>query len=200
MSKESRKLAKIEPTFEQDIPKAQKKLEELILYIAAKCQNDPNFGATKLNKILYYSDFYNYANHGVGITGSEYMKLEYGPAPKRLLPVSRKMKINGDIAIQEISLSTAYKQKRVVALRDPDLSVFSADEINTVHMIIDAFKSKNAKDVSDLSHGRAWRIAGLKESIPYESFWISDEDITQSDRAITDQMVKRGELCLTGAR
>jgi hypothetical protein len=200
MSKDDAKKVKITPTFEQNISKAQKKLEELILYIAAKCQNDPNFGATKLNKILYFSDFYHYGNHGKGITGIEYMKLDHGPAPKKLLPVSRRMQKNGDIAVQEISLSSDHKQKRVVALRDADLSVFSAEEINTVHMILDALKFKNAKDVSNLSHGRAWRIAGLQESIPYESFWISDENITPCDKDITDQMIKRGDLCLNGVR
>jgi len=33
------------------------KFRELILYIARKSEDDPKFGAVKLNKILFFSDF-----------------------------------------------------------------------------------------------------------------------------------------------
>ena len=44
------------------------RLLELILYVAEKCQDDPKFGATKLNKILWWADFLAYAQHGTPIT------------------------------------------------------------------------------------------------------------------------------------
>jgi hypothetical protein len=34
-----------------------KKLQELILYVAKMSEGDPAFGAIKLNKLLFYSDF-----------------------------------------------------------------------------------------------------------------------------------------------
>jgi len=37
----------------------ERKFKELILYVADKCSDDPDFGAVKLNKILFYSDFYS---------------------------------------------------------------------------------------------------------------------------------------------
>ena len=36
---------------------ATDKFRELILYIAQESEGDPNFGATKLNKILFFCDF-----------------------------------------------------------------------------------------------------------------------------------------------
>jgi hypothetical protein len=47
-SKETVKL-----TYKFDEYNSDERLQELILYIAEKCEEDPTFGATKLNKILY---------------------------------------------------------------------------------------------------------------------------------------------------
>ena len=69
----------------------EQKLRELILLIARSSERDEHFGATKLNKILFYSDFWAYRKLGRSITGEVYRKLEHGPAPKRLLPVVRRM-------------------------------------------------------------------------------------------------------------
>src|SRR6266540_3889807 len=52
------------------------KLKELILYVADRSRDDLNFGAVKLNKILYYADFYAYRRLGHPITGAEYQKLQ----------------------------------------------------------------------------------------------------------------------------
>ena len=46
------------------------KLRELILYVAERCENDPDFGALKLNKILFNADFIAYALTGKAITGA----------------------------------------------------------------------------------------------------------------------------------
>ena len=67
------------------------KLKELMLYVVEKSETDPTFGAIKLNKILFFSDFLMYWKTGKSITGQEYMKLERGPAPRRLLPVQKEL-------------------------------------------------------------------------------------------------------------
>src|SRR5438067_8225208 len=94
-----------------------RKLAELILYISQKCANDPTFGATKLNKILCYSDFVFYAYHHRGITNVEYQKLPNGPAPRRLIPVRDKLIKNGDLALQAVVLKSGETQKRTVNVR-----------------------------------------------------------------------------------
>ena len=67
----------------------EEKLSELILYISQKCATDPKFGAVKLNKILYLSDFLAFGNWGEPITGVEYQHLSHltqlSTTPLRLL-------------------------------------------------------------------------------------------------------------------
>src|SRR5438034_11290020 len=93
------------------------RFRELVLYICEKCAADPKFGATKLNKILYFADFLAYAEFGEPITGVEYQKIANGPAPRRLLPIREEMIKAGDLAIQRIKLVTGRFQERPVNLR-----------------------------------------------------------------------------------
>ena len=73
------------------------------------------------------------------------------------------------------------EQQRLVALRDPDLSLFSGEEIALVDQVIEYLRGKSAKEVSELSHNRAWWVAKLGGSIPYEAAFISDENPNERD-------------------
>ena len=105
------------------------KFRELVLYVSQKCAFDPTFGATKLNKILFYSDFFAFAKSGTAITGVEYQRLRNGPAPRKLLPIREQMIKEGILGMQEIPLKTGKVQKRTVSLRQPNLRIFTGDEI-----------------------------------------------------------------------
>jgi hypothetical protein len=59
----SLKLMAAHPTLSFRELHPDKRLGELMLYIAKKSQFDQNFGSTKLNKILFYADFVSYATH-----------------------------------------------------------------------------------------------------------------------------------------
>ncbi len=111
------------------------KLRELILYVADRCGCDDAFGATKLNKILFYSDFLAYLYLGKAITGQEYQALEHGPAPRRLLPIQGAMEAQGE-ALVAVKKFFNWKQKRTIALREPDLDSFSVEEVALVDELI----------------------------------------------------------------
>lgn len=144
------------------------RLSEMMLYVAKKSQNDPSFGATKLNKILFFADFCSYEHRGRPITGAEYMKLDKGPVPRRLLAVKAKLTSTNQAEEKQVACAR-YSQKRLVPLREPNLNGFSPEDIAYVDKVISCLRDANASDVSDLSHNRIWRIAGTKETIPYLS-------------------------------
>lgn len=156
------------------------KFAELVLYIADQSVDDPNFGGTKLNKILYFSDVLAYAKLGAPVTGAAYQKLKFGPAPRGLLPVRDELEAKGDLAVAP---KAAYTPQRVVALRKPNLSLFSAEEISLVDHVMKAFSGVGARRVSDFSHEFCgWQVAQTGEDIPYESFfWGAPEDTTAED-------------------
>jgi hypothetical protein len=170
----------------------ESKFRELVLYVAEKCADDLSFGATKLNKILFYADFRAYAILGRPITGAEYQKLEYGPAPRRLIPIRDRMVKAGELATQEIRLPSGISQKRPVNLRLPDLSLFTAEEISIVDDVIRELRGQGAETVSTRSHEMVgWIVAKLGETIPYETVFVSNEPLSQEEIARGRELAQR---------
>lgn len=151
------------------------KFKELVLYVAWKSESDEKFGALKLNKILFYSDFWAYGRYGKTITGATYQHLKMGPAPKALPPARRELEESGAAVVR----NTDYygkKQNRLVPLRRPDLSLFRAEEIALVDEVIAKLWNKNGMEVSELSHLEVgWQITDMQEQIPYSTVFVSDE-------------------------
>jgi hypothetical protein len=161
---------------------SDQKLGELILYISKKSVNDPDFGAVKLNKILYFSDFFAYGNWGKAITGAEYQHLRLGPAPRRLLPVRAQLEKDGALARQNVQLIGERKQVRTVNLREPNLDLFTAREISLVDDVIEQLAGRNADDVSELSHREVgWKSTREGETIPYGTIFLSDRPPTEAE-------------------
>jgi hypothetical protein len=144
------------------------------------------FGAVKLNKILYFSDFLAFGVTGKPITGFEYQKLPNGPAPRRLVPVREKMIKARELGIQEIALKTGRPQQRTVNLREPDLALFTAAQISIVDKVIEALRDKDADTASELSHLMVgWQAVNDGETIPYETIFLSN-------RPLTEDQIRRG--------
>ena len=158
------------------------KFKELLLYAAGRCEEDPRCGSTKLNKILFFSDFYAYGLTGQPITGAEYKALERGPAPRFLLPIRQQMEENGELVLRKME-RFGREQHRVLPLREPDLSMFSGAEIAIVNDVIENILPLTGKDISELTHGlRGWQIARPQEEIiPYETVFLSDDAPTKAD-------------------
>jgi len=158
------------------------KLAELILYVSQKCATDPKFGAVKLNKILYLSDFLAFGNWGEPITGVPYQHLRMGPAPTRLVPVRDKLVKDGKLVVQTLPLKSGNRQARTVNLVDPNLKVFSGREIALVDSIIEDVWDMDAEESSAFSHRFVgWKMTKEGDPIPYGSIFISDEPLSPAE-------------------
>ena len=161
---------------------SRSRFRELILYCALKSETHQFFGATKLNKCLFYADFLAYRALGTSITGAEYLALEHGPAPRQFLAEREAMVRDNEIAIQR-----RPRQQRGIALREPDLGDFSGAEIAIVDEVIDALRPLDAGDVSDWSHAfLGWKAAraeseatGRQVAIPYSTALVSNEPLDE---------------------
>lgn len=167
-------------TFGEDNERTRERLRELILYIAEKSRNDQKFGATKLNKILYYSDFLSFREYGESITGAQYMRLNHGPVPTHLKPVRIDMLNRGDIVVEQRPYYTRNLDV-LTPLRKANIDLFTTREIVLVDAIIEELRDLDATEVSSLSHSRAWEIANERDAIPYEAIFLSDESLTDDD-------------------
>jgi hypothetical protein len=169
-----------------DTAQDDRKLEELIVYIAQKCCEHERFGSIKLNKILFFSDFLSFQIRGKSITGSEYQKLERGPAPRKMKPILNRLEANESIVVWPKPVIVHGRQciqKRPAARRNPDLAIFSGDEIEMVNSVIYSLKDDTADQVSQMSHAIGWDLAAMNETIPYETtFWgWGSDNLSKSD-------------------
>jgi hypothetical protein len=151
-----------------------RRMKELILYLATKSVSDPRFSSTKLNKLLFYCDFSAYLRLGHSISGQSYQKLQFGPVPKAMLPILEQLKAESDC--DEIEAEHfGHRQKRVIARRPPNVSVFTPEELFLADQIVGDLWESNATEVSQLSHDFiGWQAADLGEVIPYETVFVGD--------------------------
>ncbi len=101
-----------------------RKFKELLVYLAQRSADDPLYGATKLNKLLFYCDFLAFGQFGRSVTGARYQKLRHGPAPRQLLPMQTELESEGAVTVQ-IRQFFNQVQRRPIALRPPDLTLRS---------------------------------------------------------------------------
>jgi hypothetical protein len=177
-------------TFKFDEPFGDNRLKELILYIAEKCQEDTTFGAIKLNKILYFSDFISFTKYGEPITGVEYMRLGQGPVPKRMKPISSEMQAQHKIFIQKRDYF-GHEQQRVIPMNEANLDIFKPRDIALVDEVINHLWGESAERVSKMSHGIAWKMFEDKQSIPYEAAYLSNATPTQEDLDWAEELIAK---------
>lgn len=138
------------------------KLKRLIHYVAWKAGKRDWFGATKLYKVLWFSDARRFVLAKKPITGAIYIREKYGPVPKHALIARRELE-----AEKSIRVTKERELTRFVALKVPDVSMFTEDELRTVDYWIDHIdKDHTAQSISEQSHDYAWEIAKMKEELP----------------------------------
>lgn len=169
-----------------------KKLRELILYIASQSIDDPRFSAIKLNKILFTIDFYAFGIFGHPVTESAYIRLRLGPCPKDM-PRAQSQLFSEGRARLEARPYMGKTQKRVIALDQPDMSVFSHDETQLINQLIEELRPLNATEVSDWTHNLLpWLAATDMEEIPFYTvfLWhnkpVSREGISWAERRLSE--------------
>ena len=139
-----------------EIAQSGRKLKELMLLIANLSSQDEQFGSIKLNKLLYYGDFEAYRKLEQPITCARYQHLDEGPAPMELLGAQEALVESGDAIIEE-RYSGGLLQRRIVPQREPDLSLFSKEELDIVRSVVSRFKEFNADQRATIQAHRKGR-------------------------------------------
>lgn len=164
------------------------KFRELIVYIAEQTADDPGFGDTHLNKVLYWSDFRAYNEMGHPVTGARFFKLPYGPAAKPLVGVRDEMVTEGVVKLVQPNPGSK-KARKTIPQRPANIKIFRQDEIQLVDEVIRELKGRTATAVSRRSHKEpGWKLVEMYEDIPYEAALIARDhasaDVRQRGAAL----------------
>lgn len=136
-----------------------KRLVHYVIWKAGKCDW---FGATKLNKVLWFSDTRAYALTGTSITGATYIREQSGPVPKAIMPVRSELQREGAIRIVREG-----KFERMTADKAPDMQPFTSSEIAIIDWWIEHIETYHtATSISHHSHDYTWMIATMGKKSP----------------------------------
>ena len=145
-----------------------KKFKEVLLYILNKIGSKPNIGETVIYKILYFIDFDYYEKFEEQLIGATYQKNPYGPTPKEFIKIVEMMEGKDLRKIKDEYFK--YPQTKYLPLRQPDLSILNANEIQLIDNVLNKMSDMNAKQISEHSHNDVpWLTTEDGKIIEYES-------------------------------
>lgn len=164
-----------------DIIRNREKLKALVHYVISRCEDPNMLGSIKLNKVLWVSDLWAYVKWGQPITGEYYVKQQFGPVASTV-GILRELQAEQKIVVRERQVFSGMKTD-YIALADPEIDNFSADEISLVERAIEfVCLQHTAMGISDKTHDLIWELAEIGEQIPYEAMWASRLDgVTKDD-------------------
>lgn len=145
----------------------QVSLTKVINYILYFAENVPQLWKTKLNKLLFYTDFSFFKEYIMSLTGLKYLKFQYGPVPKEYEGIVWYLEKLG--FIQAIPTETYnYPGEIIIPLCQHDPDVFSDEEYQILEKVKNKYGNYNSKDISEVSHQeKGWLETPLNNVISY---------------------------------
>jgi putative zinc finger/helix-turn-helix YgiT family protein len=150
------------------------RLKNVLILLLLSCSEKYN-DRMKINKMLFYSDFLNYAKSGKSILGLKYRAIPYGPAPAFYDHIFTFMEQDSAFSVIdkdsiEGNVVELYKTEAKF-----DETLFTQDETSTLRSIIIKFKETSSIAIKDLSHHeKAWiDLSPTRSVISYQKYAFS---------------------------
>lgn len=148
----------------------RKKFKALVLYIIWKTGSFQNFGVTKLNKVLWFSDARMYEAYGTSVTGETYIRRKHGPVPEHIDSILDELAEEGLVQFWAEPYFD-FEVKRYEAHEPGDTSRFSPDELGLIDWwISDVAERHTAGSISEKSHDYGWKIVPEGGELPLKAF------------------------------
>ncbi|WP_047548509.1 type II toxin-antitoxin system antitoxin SocA domain-containing protein [Psychroserpens sp. Hel_I_66] len=131
------------------------KLVEMVVYFTEKVQVTP----TKMNKLLFYSDFLNYKLTGVSISGTRYFAHTHGPVPKKFRTLFDYLSDQQIVDLISVQYPSGLVGEEFIKIPSKIFksTLFDKAEIDILDEIVSKFEKYNAKEIRELSHEeKAW--------------------------------------------
>ena len=107
---------------------------------------------TKLNKLLFYTDFNAYRLTGYSITGLEYRAIQFGPVPSQFQKMYVNLLEQGQISIDEQYFGNGAYGDEINPKTRFNASLFSQEEIKVLEFVAKRYGKLATDDIVNLSH------------------------------------------------
>lgn len=144
------------------------KFTEMVVYFSGKLSPFK----TKMNKLLFYSDFLMFKQSCFSISGVRYNAINMGPVPNNFQSIFEYLANKGEIDIYTTEFPSGYTGEQFKARKDRKFNaeLFTESELETLERVATVFKETSTIDIIELSHlEEAWKKnAKGKSAISYE--------------------------------
>ncbi len=131
------------------------KLTEMIVFFA---QEVPCY-KTKMNKLLFYTDFAMFRQHGQSVSGTRYKAIPYGPVPNSFESVFESLAKQEviDISYEELVKGGQKQFLEGRTERPFNKNLFSDEELEILHKVYERFRKTKPYEIVEISHKEtAW--------------------------------------------
>ena len=111
------------------------KITGLLGMFLQNCKEEYN-DRLKLNKLLFYSDFYNYKRTGTSITGITYRAIKYGPVPTYYDSIFALLEGNYSLISDFINDGRGGAREIFKSEIIPNEELFTEEELTTINKIM----------------------------------------------------------------
>jgi hypothetical protein len=168
----------------------REKFKALVHYVCWSCKDDPSkLGSTKLNKILWLSDVLKYYRSGSPLTGARYVKRQFGPVPRAIVPVLGELEKEGSVFSRQVLFHGKPKAEFIV-VRPPAINLSDEERTLVDRTISYVCDEHTAKSISELSHDAVWRSAEDGEDIPYFTIFATKGELDEDEREWARQEIE----------
>ena len=128
------------------------KIKNILLYYIEKGHG---VFITKMNKLLFYTDFLAYRMMGKGMTGLSYRAITHGPVPIRW---DRIYSFYDEINQEIVLFSDGRAGTKLVSKLSPDMAELNDGELKILEYVFERFKKETPTQISETSHQEeAWK-------------------------------------------
>lgn len=136
------------------------RVRDVVLYFI---RNMGSTFVTKMNKLLFYSDFLSYKRSGYGLTGLRYIAMQYGPVPENWGIVYDSLP---GIEMNECILPNQSSGIRLESQSNDQYGTLTGKDIEILESVCKRFADMNAKEISLESHGeKGWIENNASKSV-----------------------------------
>lgn len=158
----------------------REKLKAVVHYVCAQCEPH-ELGNVKLHKILYFSDMLHFMATNKPLTGADYLKQQFGPVARHLSAILAELVREKKLQINQRDYF-GFKKSDYISIGSQAAASLSNSETDLLNEVIDFVCARTAKEISELNHDMAWRLADIGERIPYAAvLGMEPVTITQAD-------------------
>ncbi|MFM6951633.1 MAG: type II TA system antitoxin MqsA family protein [Bacteroidota bacterium] len=123
---------------------------------------------TKMNKLLFYADFFMFKQSCFSISGLRYNAIDMGPVPNNFQSIFEYLVNNEEIEIKITEFPNGYvgEQFKPKKGRVFNADLFAENEIYTLEKVANSFKETSTVEIIELSHlEEAWKRNEKKKSV-----------------------------------